>query len=250
MESEGFALTAAAVAARLGPRSRMLCLINPSNPTGTTIPPRDVRALAALAIARDLIVISDEIYAKLVYDGAQVQPVAALPGMRERTITINGFSKAYSMTGWRVGYFAGPRHLVPAMAEIHHGLAICAPAVSQHAALAALTGPQDCIEAARQTYDARRRALCHALDGMQLTYAPPTGAFYVYANVRSTGLSAPDFCVRLLREGRVMIFPGSLFGDHRDDCVRITLLQPLPRIIEAAQRMATVVAALRAERQS
>jgi aspartate/methionine/tyrosine aminotransferase len=249
-EAEGFALTAASVAAKLTPRSRMLCLINPSNPTGTTIPPADIEALAALAVAHDLIVVSDEIYAKLVYDGARVQPVAALPGMRSRTITIDGFSKAYSMTGWRVGYFAGPKELVPAMAEIHHGLAICAPAASQHAALAALTGPQECIAEARRTYDERRRSMRAALDAMGLGYAPPNGAFYIYVNVASTGLTASQFCLRLLEEGRVMVFPGSLFGDHCDDYVRISLLQPLPRIEEAARRMAKVVSAIRNENPS
>ena len=249
-EKDGFALTAEAVGKALTPKSRMLCLINPSNPTGMVIPPSEIEKLAALAVKHDLIVISDEIYARLVYDNARVQPVAALPGMKDRTITIDGFSKAYAMTGWRVGYFAGPRHFVKAMAEIHHGLAICAPAVSQHAALAALTGPQDSVEAARREYDSRRRVMMAALDRMGLSYARPNGAFYVYANVSSTGLSASDFCLKLLQDGRVMMFPGSLFGDHRDDHVRISLLQPLPRVEEAARRMEAVVAALRSERKA
>ncbi len=246
-ERDGFALTAAAVAARLTPKSRMLCLINPSNPTGMVIPPSEIEKLAALAIKHDLIVISDEIYGRLVYDNARVQPVAALPGMKERTITIDGFSKAYAMTGWRVGYFAAPRQLVKPMAEIHHGLAICAPAVSQHAALAAVSGPQDCVETARREYDARRQVMMKALDRMGLSYAKPNGAFYVYANVSSTGASASDFCLRLLQEGKVMMFPGSLFGDHCDDYVRISLLQPVPRVEEAARRMEAVVKAMKAE---
>jgi aminotransferase len=247
-EKDGFALTAEAVEKVLTPKSRMICLINPSNPTGMVIPPSEIEKLAALAVKHDLIVISDEIYARLVYDNARVQPVAALPGMKERTITIDGFSKAYAMTGWRVGYFAGPRTLVKAMAEIHHGLAICAPAVSQHAALAALTGPQDAVEAARREYDSRRVVMMAALDKMGLTYAKPNGAFYVYANVSSTGLSASDFCLKLLEEGRVMMFPGSLFGDHCDVYVRISLLQPVPRVEEAARRMASVVAGLKAKK--
>jgi len=244
-QDQGFALTAAAVAAVITPRSRILCLINPSNPTGMVIPPSEIERLAALAIKHDLIVISDEIYGRLTYDNARVLPTAALPGMKQRTITIDGFSKAYAMTGWRIGYFAAPRQLVPAMAEIHHGLAICAPAVAQHAALAALTGPQDCVEAMRREYDARRLLMMTALDRMGLSYARPDGAFYIYANVSSTGLSASDFCVRLLEEGRVMMFPGSLFGDHRDDHVRLSLLQPLARVEEAARRMEVVVARMR-----
>lgn len=249
-ERDGFALTAEAVEARLTPASRMLCLINPSNPTGMVIPPSEIEKLAALAIKHDLIVISDEIYARLVYDNARVVPVASLPGMKERTITIDGFSKAYAMTGWRVGYFAAPRHYAKAMAEIHHGLAICAPAVSQHAALAALSGSQDCVEAARQQYDARRRTMMAALDRMGLSYARPNGAFYVYANVSSTGASASDFCLRLLQDGKVMMFPGSLFGDHCDAYVRISLLQPVPKIEEAARRMDAVVKAMKSENKS
>ena len=243
-EADGFALTAAAVEARLTPRTKMLCLLNPSNPTGAVTPPAVVRALAALAAKHDLVVVSDEIYSRLVYDGAEVLPVARLPGMKERTITINGFSKAYAMTGWRVGYFAAPPGLVKALTEVHHGLAICAPAASQHAALAALRGPQDCVEEMRRTYDERRRVMCRALDAMGLSHGEPKGAFYVYANVSKTGLPASEFCLRLLREARVMIFPGSLFGDPRDDFVRISLLQPAARIEEAARRMAETVAGL------
>jgi aminotransferase len=249
-EREGFALTAEAVEKVLTPRSRILCLINPSNPTGMVIPPSEIEKLAALAIKHDLIVISDEIYAKLVYDNARVQRVAALPGMHERTITIDGFSKAYSMTGWRVGYFAAPKAFTVPMAEIHHGLAICAPAVSQHAALAALTGSQDCIEDARRLYDERRKLMCTALDKMGLSYARPNGAFYVYANVSATGMSASDFCIRLLEEGRVMMFPGSLFGDHCDDYVRISLLQPIAKVQEAANRMEKVVSSLIAAKRA
>ena len=245
-EADDFALTAAAVEARLSPRTKTLCLLNPSNPTGAVTPPAEVRALAALAAKHDLIVISDEIYARLVYDGAEVLPVARLPGMKERTITINGFSKAYAMTGWRVGYFAAPPALAEAITEVHHGLAICAPAASQHAALAALRGPQDCVEEMRRTYDGRRRVMCRALDAMGLSYGKPKGAFYVYANVSKTGLPASEFCVRLLREAQVMIFPGPLFGDPCDDFVRISLLQPAARIEEAARRMAETVAALTA----
>lgn len=243
-ERDDFALTAAAVAARLTPRTRMLCLLNPSNPTGAVTPPGEVEALAALAAKHDLVVISDEIYARLVYDGAEVRPVAQIPGMKERTITINGFSKAYAMTGWRVGYLAAPPDLVRALTEVHHGLTICAPAVSQHAALAALEGPQNCVEEMRRAYDERRRVMCRALDRMGLGYGRPQGAFYVYANVSSTGLAASEFCVRLLEEAEIMVFPGVLFGDHNDDFIRISLLQPVARIEEAVERMAGTVAIL------
>ena len=235
--ADDFALRPEAVAAAITPRTRMLCLINPSNPTGAVIPPETVERLAALAVEHDLILVSDEIYAKLVYDGARVLSPASLPGLKARTITIDGFSKAYAMTGWRIGWFAAPRPLAAAMAELHHGLAICAPAVSQHAGLAAITGPQDCVEAMRRTYDERRRTLCRALDAMGLAYSRPSGAFYVYADVSSTGMSASDFCLKALQDARVMVFPGSLYGDHCDDFVRISVLQPVARIEEAAGRL-------------
>jgi aminotransferase len=245
-ERDDYALTAAAVRARLSPKTRVLCLINPCNPTGAVTPPGEVEALAALAVEHDLVVISDEIYARLVYDGAEVLPVARLPGMKARTITINGFSKTYAMTGWRIGYFGAPKPWVTAMAEVHHGLTICAPAVSQHAALAALTGPQDCVEEMRRTYDERRQVMCAALDAMGLGYGRPAGAFYVYANVSTTGLPASEFCPRLLQDARVMMFPGTLFGDPNDDHVRISLLQPRARIEEACARMAGTVRRLTA----
>lgn len=245
-----FTLTAAMIEPHITPRSKILVLINPNNPTGSVTPPDEVRKIAELAAKHDLIVISDEIYARLVFGNHRVQPVAALPGMRERTITLSGFSKAYAMTGWRVGYIAGPRDLIVPMSEINHAFAISTAAVSQHAALAALTGPQDCVEEMRQTYDARRRVICEGLDAMGMSYAEPQGAFYVYANVASLklGIGAGVFCERLLAQGRVMMYPGTIYGDHTDDFVRMSMTQPVDRIQTAMQRMAKVVADIRAER--
>ncbi len=240
-----FCLTAEMVEAAITPKSKVLVLINPNNPTGTVTPPEEIRRIAEVARKHDLIVISDEIYARLTYGNHQVQPVAALPGMAERTITLSGLSKAYAMTGWRVGYFAGPPDLIPALAEINHAFAISTAAVSQHAAIAALTGPQDCVEEMRQTYDARRRQLLAGLDALGIPYAEPQGAFYVYANVASTGIGATAFCERLLREGRVLMYPGGIYGDYTDDFVRMSLTTH--RIPEAMARMKTVVDAIRRE---
>ena len=242
-----FTLTAEMVEAHITPRSKILVLINPSNPTGTVTPPSEVRRIAEVARKHDLIVISDENYARLTYGNNTVQPVASLPGMFERTITLSGLSKAYAMTGWRIGYFAGPPDLIPALAEINHAFAISTAAASQHAAIAALTGPQDCVEEMRQIYDARRVALCAGLTEMGIPYAEPQGAFYVYANVVSTGIGATAFCERLLREGQVLMYPGGIYGDYTDDFVRMSLTQPVDRIREAITRMKTVVAAIRAE---
>lgn len=244
-----FTLTAELVAPHITERSKLLVLINPNNPTGTVTPPDEVRKIADLAKAHDLIVISDEIYARLTFGNNTVQPVAALPGMRERTITLSGFSKAYAMTGWRIGYLAGPRALIEPMSEVNHAFAISTAAVSQHAALAAATGGDECVEEMRKVYDDRRRAILAGLDAIGMSYAEPQGGFYVYADVASLGLGmgAGAFCERLLAEGRVMMYPGTIYGDHTDDFVRMSMTQPVPRITEAMRRMAEVVDRIRAE---
>jgi len=245
-----FTLTADLVAPHITERSKLLVLINPNNPTGTVTPPDEVRKIAELAKEHDLIVISDEIYARLTFGNNTVQPVAALPGMRDRTITLSGFSKAYAMTGWRVGYLAGPRALIEPMSEVNHAFAISTAAVSQHAALAALTGGDDCVDEMRRTYDDRRRTILAGLDSIGMSYAEPQGGFYVYADVASLdlGLGAGAFCERLLAEGRVMMYPGTIYGDHTDDFVRMSMTQPVPRISEAMRRLAVVVTQIRAEK--
>ncbi|MEY8117836.1 pyridoxal phosphate-dependent aminotransferase [Falsihalocynthiibacter sp. BN13B15] len=242
-----FTLTADMIAPHITPKSKVLVLINPNNPTGSVTPPDEVLKIAKLAEKHDLIVISDEIYSRLVFGNHKVLPVAAIEGMRERTITLSGFSKAYAMTGWRIGYLAGPRDLITPMSEVNHAFAISTAAVSQHAALAAMTGSQDCVEDMRQIYDGRRQAICDGLDAMGMSYAEPQGAFYVYADVSSLnlGITAGTFCERLLAEGRVMMYPGSIYGDHTDDFVRMSMTQPVERIREAMNRMAAVVAAIR-----
>ena len=244
-----FTLTAKMVEAHVTSNSKILVLINPNNPTGTVTPPDEVRKIAELAKKHDLIVISDEIYARLTFGNNTVVPVASLPGMKDRTITLSGFSKAYAMTGWRIGYLAGPRALIEPMSEVNHAFAISTAAVSQYAALAAMTGPQDCVEDMRQTYDSRRAAICEGLDKIGMSYAEPQGAFYVYANVASLGLgiTAGTFCERLLAEGHVMMYPGTIYGDHTDDFVRMSMTQPVARIKIAMQRMAAVVASYRTE---
>jgi aminotransferase len=244
-----FTLTAEMVEAHITPKSKILVLINPNNPTGTVTPPDEVKKIAELAKKHDLIVISDEIYARLTFGNNTVVPVASLPGMKERTITLSGFSKAYAMTGWRIGYLAGPRALIEPMSEVNHAFAISTAAVSQHAALAAMTGSQDCVEEMRQTYNERRAAICEGLDAIGMSYAEPQGAFYVYANVASLGLgiTASAFCERLLADGHVMMYPGTIYGDHTDDFVRMSMTQPVERIKIAMQRMADVVESFRAQ---
>ena len=243
-QEDDFALTAAQAQARMTPRTKAIAVVTPNNPTGGVIPPRRLAELAALCVERDLVVISDEIYEKLTYDGQEHVSLGTFPGMRERTVTVNGFAKAYAMTGLRVGYFAAPRAFVQAVTEIKHTMSICTATPMQWAALAALNGPQEVVEAMRQTYDRRRRALMEALDDMDLTYGHPGGGMHIYVNVAATGLDSETFCLRLLQEEGVMIFPGTLFGDSRRDHVRITLLQPLDDIRRATERMKRFLACL------
>jgi len=244
-ERDDFALMPGEIEARITDRTKLLVLVSPNNPTGAVTPPEVIRQIAELARKHDLLVISDEIYADLVYDGAEHLSIGSLPNMKERTITLNGFSKTYAMTGWRVGYLAGPADLVEAITEPRHTLSINTSTPSQHAALAALTGPQDALHEMRNAYAERRAYLMTAFDDLGLSYGFPGGAFYLYTNVSSSGQGAADFCLRLLREGRVMIFPGAMFGDEQDAYVRVSYLQPMDRIREAVQRIGTVLASSR-----
>jgi aminotransferase len=245
-EKDDFALDVAEIEKRITAKTRMFVLVSPNNPTGAVTPPDAIRAIAELAIRRDLIIVADEIYAQMIYAPNEHLSIATLDGMRERTITLNGFSKTYSMTGWRIGYLAAPRGLVQMLTEPRHTLSINACTISQHAALAALTGPQEPIEAMVDAYAQRRAWLMPALDDAGFTYGHPGGAFYIYTNVSSTGLPSPDFCLRLLQETGVMLFPGTMFGDESTDYIRISYLQPLPMIQEAMDRIATFTASTRA----
>ena len=239
-----FAMSAELVEPLITEKTKILVIINPCNPTGAVTPYEEIKKLSELAIKHDLIVISDEIYSRLTFRNHKVQPVAALPGMLERTITLNGFSKAYCMTGWRVGYFAAPKKLITHLSEIHHGFSICAPAVSQHAALAALQNSQDCVEQMKKTMEERCQILCKGLDEMNIPYSEPQGGYYVYAKVSTTGMNATDFCYKLLEEGKVIIYPGTLYGDHCDDFVRFSLSQSATRVKEAIERIKKVVSSI------
>lgn len=245
-ERDDFALDVSEIEQRITPKTRMFVLVSPNNPTGAVTPPDAIRAIADLARKHDLLIVADEIYGRLIYEPNEHLSIATLPGMRERTVTINGFSKTYSMTGWRVGYLAAPGDLVAKLTEPRHTLSINASSISQHAALAALTGPQEPIDAMVEAYAERRAWLMPALTDAGFTYGHPGGAFYIYTNVSSTGLAAPDFCERLLRETGVMVFPGTMFGDESTDYIRISYLQPLPLIEEAMERVASFTRSVRA----
>lgn len=240
---DDFALDPDEIEKRITNRTRMFVLVSPNNPTGAVTPPDVIRRIADLAVKHDLLIVADEIYARLIYDGHEHLSIATLPGMKERTITLNGFSKTYAMTGWRVGYLAAPRDFVEKMTEPRHALSINTCTVSQHAALAALTGPQAPIDAMHAEYAERRAWLTGALREAGLRYGAPGGAFYVYTDISSTGMKAKPFCEELLRETGVMVFPGDMFGEADSDFIRISYLQPLPLIREAMRRISGFVAA-------
>lgn len=241
-EKDDFALDIVEIEKRITPKTRMFVLVSPNNPTGAVTPPEVIRKIAELAVKHDIIIVSDEIYAKIIYEGNEHLSIGTLPGMKERTITLNGFSKTYAMTGWRVGYLAAPADFVTKVTEMRHTLSINTCTISQHAALAAITGPKEPIQAMIDDYTERRAYLLPALDEMGLTYGNPGGAFYVYINVSGTGMSTPDFCEKLLRETGVMLFPGTMFGDHDPSYIRMSFLQPLPLIKEAVERMKGFIA--------
>ena len=245
-EQDDFALDVAEIAARISPRTRMFVLTTPNNPTGAVTPPAVIRAIADLALQHDLLIVADEIYARMIYAPNQHLSMATLPGMRDRTVTLNGFSKTYAMTGWRVGYLAAPGDFVGKLTEPRHTLSINTCTISQYAALAALTGPQEPVQQMLDDYAARRAWLMPALTAAGFTYGHPGGAFYLYTNIASSGLAAPDFCERLLRATGVMVFPGTMFGDTSRDYIRVSYLQPLPLIREAMSRIADFTTKARA----
>ncbi|MBW2307781.1 MAG: pyridoxal phosphate-dependent aminotransferase [Deltaproteobacteria bacterium] len=234
---DGFQIDPRGVEERITPRSKALLLITPNNPTGQILDRDRVAALAELAVRHDLVIISDELYEKIVFDGAINFSIGAIPGIKERTITINGFSKTYCMTGWRVGYLHAPAQIVDAMIPLKYTLTINCPSMCQRAALAALEGPQECVEEFRRIYDQRRRLVTAVLAKMGLKHGPARGAFYVFAHVAPMGMTSFDFCQRLLEEEKVLVFPGTAFGSQGEGFIRISLLAPLDKIEEAMARM-------------
>lgn len=242
---DAFNLRAEAVEAAITPRTKALLIVTPSNPTGGIVTEDRLRAIAEVAVRHNLIVISDEIYEKFVYDGWQHFSIGSAPGMEERTITISGFSKTYSMTGLRVGYVAAPRNVIEAMARVKACTTGPAATVSQHAAFAAVTGPVEPLAEIKRIYEERRAAMMQGLDAMGLDYSDPRGAFFLWTNSSSTGIHATELSYLLLKEGRVLIFPGTGFGVNWGGYLRISLLQSTDKIREALDRMRDVIARYR-----
>ena len=238
---DGFDLRPEEVEKRITPKTKALLLVTPSNPTGGVITRESAKAIAELAVKHNFVVISDEIYGKFVYEPFEHVSIGSLPGMAERTITLSGFSKAYAMTGWRVGYVIAPEDVIRALAALKGATTGPVATVSQHAALAAATGPDACIEDFKRTYLERRAVMADGLTSMGLRYSDPRGGFFFWTDGSSTGLRALELSYLLLKEARVLIFPGTAFGETWSDYLRITILQPTEVLKEAVARMTPVV---------
>ena len=238
---DAFNLEAEAVEAAITPASKALLIVTPSNPTAGIVTEDRLRAIADVAIRHNLIVIVDEIYGKIVYPPWKHFSIGSLPGMAERTITLDAFSKAYAMTGWRCGYAAAPVNVIDAMARVKAVTTGPVASASQWAGLAAITGPQDCVDEYLQIYIERRAVLLDGLDRMGFAYGAPRGGLFVWADSSSTGIHATELSYLLLKEGRVLIFPGTAFGDAWKEYVRITMLEPIETLKAAVERMLPVL---------
>ena len=241
---DGFRLTPQALEAAITPKTKLLVLPYPNNPTGAVMRREDLEAVARVLRDRDILVLSDEIYAELTYEGKHVS-IASLPGMRERTVVVNGFSKAYAMTGWRLGYAAGPREIIKVMIKLHQFAIMCAPTTSQYAAIEAMRSCDDEIERMAIQFGMRRGLMTSTLNRMGLTCADPQGTFYVFPSIRSTGMTSEEFCETLLREQKVAVVPGDAFGESGEGHVRISYSYSVDHLIEALRRIEIFVEAHR-----
>ena len=245
-EKDDFRLTHEKLLEKITPKSKILILPFPNNPTGAIMEREDLEKIAKILEEKDLFVISDEIYCELTYSGRHVT-IASLPGMRERTVLINGFSKSYAMTGWRLGYAAAPREILQQMLKIHQYAIMCAPTTSQYAAISALRNGDEDVEQMREAYSQRRRYLVHALREMGLDCFEPYGAFYVFPSIKKFGMTSDEFATRLLQEEKVAVVPGTAFGDCGEGFLRISYAYSLESLKVALDRIRRFVERLEKE---
>ena len=232
-----FRLTADQLRAAITPRTKLLIFPYPNNPTGAVMSAAEMEEIADVLRETNVLVLSDEIYSELTYGLDRHVSIASLPGMAERTIVVNGFSKSYAMTGWRLGYAAGPAPLVKVMTKIHQSCIMSAPTTSQYAAITALRQCDDQIEMMRDEYNRRRRYVVKALNEMGLTCFEPRGAFYVFPSIQISGLTSSEFCEQLLREKEVAIIPGSAFGASGEGYARISYAYSVDHLQTAMKRI-------------
>ena len=232
-----FRLTADQLRAAITPKTKLLIFPYPNNPTGAVMSAAEVEEIAAVLRETNVLVLSDEIYSELTYGLDRHVSIASLPGMAERTIVVNGFSKSYAMTGWRLGYAAGPAPLIKVMTKIHQSCIMSAPTTSQYAAITALHQCDDQIEMMRDEYNRRRRYVVKSLNDMGLTCFEPRGAFYVFPSIQISGLTSSEFCEQLLREKEVAIIPGSAFGASGEGYARISYAYSVDHLQTAMKRI-------------
>ncbi|MBR6237479.1 MAG: aminotransferase class I/II-fold pyridoxal phosphate-dependent enzyme [Lachnospiraceae bacterium] len=244
-----FRLTADELKAAITDKTKILVLPFPNNPTGAVMEKEDLEAIVPILVENDIYVLSDEIYAELTYTDRGHVTIASMPGMRERTILINGFSKAYAMTGWRLGYACGPSNIIAQMTKIHQYAIMCAPTTSQYAAIEALRNGDDDVAEMRDAYNQRRRYLINTFKKMGLPCFEPFGAFYIFPCIKEFGLSSDEFATRLLMEEKVAVVPGTAFGDSGEGFLRISYAYSMEALKEALGRIEPFVNRLRENKQ-
>ena len=245
-EENQFRLTAEELEAAITPKTKMLVLPFPNNPTGAVMEKSDLQAIAQVVIDHGLYVLSDEIYAELCYLEEHTS-IASLPGMKERTVVINGFSKSHAMTGWRLGYACGPQIIMDQILKIHQFAIMCAPTNSQYAAVEAMRNGDEDVAMMREQYNQRRRFLVHEFERMGLECFEPFGAFYIFPSIKEFGMSSDEFATRLLREEKVAVVPGTAFGDCGEGFLRISYAYSLENLKIALGRLEKFITKLRAE---
>lgn len=246
-EKNEFRLTKEELMAAITPKTKVLILPFPNNPTGSVLRKEDLEDIAQVCIEKDILVMSDEIYSELTY-GAKHVTIASLPGMKERTILINGFSKAFAMTGWRLGYTCAPHVILEQMLKIHQFAIMCAPTTSQYAAVDALKNGDKDVEEMRISYNQRRRFLVHTFRKMGLKCFEPFGAFYIFPSIKELGMTSDEFAMTLLNREKVAVVPGTAFGECGEGFLRISYAYSLDELKHAADRIARFVAEIRKEK--
>ncbi|HOC29613.1 MAG TPA: aminotransferase class I/II-fold pyridoxal phosphate-dependent enzyme [Treponemataceae bacterium] len=238
---DGFIPTATAIERLITPKTKALMLCSPSNPTGRMIPESELAKIAEVVKKHHIWVLSDEVYCELVYDGRKHVSIGSMPGMKDYTIVLNGFSKAFAMTGWRIGYLACPADLMAQVHKLHQYSTICAPIMSQYAALEGLRNAADEVEKMRVSYQQRRNLLMHAFADMGLPVAEPEGAFYIFPDIRKTGLTSEEFATKMINEYKVAVVPGTAFGAGAEGFVRCCYATEIGKLKEAMRRMKLMV---------
>lgn len=244
-EENEFRLTPEELLSAITPKTKILVFPFPNNPTGAIMPKEELEKIAQICIDKDIFVVSDEIYSELTYGGEHHCSIASIPGMTDRTIVINGFSKSHAMTGWRLGYACGPAPIIKQMLKIHQFVIMCAPTNSQYAAVEALRHCDENIEHMRDEYDQRRRFMLTRLRGMGLKCFEPFGAFYIFPNIAEFGMTSEEFAMRFLKEYKVAIVPGTAFGECGEGFLRMSYASSLSNLKTAMERLEEFINTLR-----